>query len=79
MQIDDAQKTDAVMPMYNLIEYSDTYSNTSEILWQYYRDERDLDNNGSIFDFPDNNNSSASFKFKQKNSRKNRKQWQKRF
>ena len=67
------------MPMYNLIEYSDTYSNTSESLWQYYRDEPDSDNNGSIFDFPDNNNNSASFKFKQKNSRKNRKQWQKRF
>ena len=33
MQIDDAQKTDAVMPMYNLIEYIDTYSNTSEMLW----------------------------------------------
>ena len=27
------------MPMYNLIEYSDNYSKTSESLWQYYRDE----------------------------------------
>ena len=27
------------MPMYNLIEYSDTYSKTSGSLWQYYRDE----------------------------------------
>ena len=27
------------MPMYNLIEYSDNYSKTSGSLWQYYRDE----------------------------------------
>ena len=27
------------MPMYNLIEYSNNYSKTSEMLWQYYRDE----------------------------------------
>ena len=25
--------------MYNLIEYSDIYSNTSKSLWQYYKDE----------------------------------------
>ena len=25
--------------MYNLIEYSDNYSKTSESLWQYYKDE----------------------------------------
>ena len=27
-QVDDAQKIDIVMPMYSLIEYSDTYSKT---------------------------------------------------
>ena len=27
------------MPVYNLIEYSDTYSKTSGSLWQYYRDK----------------------------------------
>ena len=32
---------------------------------QYYRDEPALDSNGNI-DFPDDNNNSASFKFKQK-------------
>ena len=30
---------DIAMSMYNLIEYSDNYSKTSESLWQYYRDE----------------------------------------
>ena len=37
--IDNAQDIDIVMPMYNLIEYSDNYSTTSGSLWQYYRDE----------------------------------------
>ena len=37
-QVDDAQDNDIVMPMYNLIEYSDAYSKTSRSLWQYYRD-----------------------------------------
>ena len=27
------------MPMYNSIEYSDIYSETSESLWKYYKDE----------------------------------------
>ena len=38
-QIDNAEYIDIVMPMYNLIEYSDNYSKTSEGLWQYYKDE----------------------------------------
>ena len=38
-KIDNAQDNDIVMPMYNLIEYSDNYSKISERLWQYYKDE----------------------------------------
>ena len=34
-QVDDAQYTDVVMPLYNLIEYSDNYLKASGILWQY--------------------------------------------
>ena len=37
--IDKAQDIDIVMPMYNLIEYSDNYSKTSGSLWQYYKDD----------------------------------------
>ena len=37
--IDSAQDNDIVMPMYNLIEYSDNYSKTSGSLWQYYKDD----------------------------------------
>ena len=38
--IDNAHGIDIVMPMYNLIEYSDNYSKTSDFLklWQYYKD-----------------------------------------
>ena len=64
-QVDDAEDIDTVMPMYNLIEYSDAYSKTSGSLWQYYRDEPALDNNDNIIDFPANNSNSISFKFKQ--------------
>ena len=38
-KIDNAKDIDVVIPMYNLIEYSDKYSKTSGSLWQYYRDE----------------------------------------
>ena len=34
-QVDNGKDTDIVMPMYNLIEYSDNYSKTSGSLWQY--------------------------------------------
>ena len=37
--IDNVKDIDVVMPMYNLIEYSDNYSKTSGSLWQYYKDE----------------------------------------
>ena len=35
--IDNAQDIDMVMPMYNLIEYSDNYSKSSGSSWQYYK------------------------------------------
>ena len=65
-QIDDAQDIDIVLPIYNLIEYSDAHLKTSESLWQYYRDEPALDGNDNIIDFPTDNNNSISVKFKQK-------------
>ena len=37
--IDTNQDIDIIMSMYNLIEYSDNYSETSESPWQYYKDE----------------------------------------
>ena len=37
--IDEAEHINIAMPMYNLIEYSDNYSDTSGNLWQFERDE----------------------------------------
>ena len=65
-QIDNAKYIDVIMPMYNLIEYSNNYSNTSGSLWQYYRDELALINAGNFKKFYDGDNNSASIKFKQK-------------
>ena len=57
---------DVVMSIYNLLEYYDTYLKTSGSSWQWYRDERALDNkNKYITDFSADNNNSNSFKFKQ--------------
>ena len=37
-QTDNAKDIDVVLPMYNLIAYSNNYSKTSGRLWKYYRD-----------------------------------------
>ena len=39
IDIDTTQDIDIIMPIYNLIEYSNNYSKTSGSLWQYYKDE----------------------------------------
>ena len=50
--IDNAEDLDIVMPIYNLLEYSDNYSMTSGSLWNYYRDEV----NDSAIENPNINN-----------------------
>ena len=37
--IDNAEDLDIVIPMYNLLEYSKNYRNTTGSLWNFYRDE----------------------------------------
>ena len=59
------------MPMYYLIEYSDNYSKTSGILWQYCRGQLAVDNNGAIVDSTIAISDNDSFKIKEKNSRSN--------
>ena len=41
--VDEANFINITMPMYNLIEYSDNYSDTSGSLWGFKRDEIDND------------------------------------
>ena len=64
-EIDNAQCTDIVMPMYNLIEYSYNYSKTSGSLWQYCKEIPAIDNNGKIVDF-NGANSIESLNYKTK-------------
>ena len=54
-QVDNAKDIDIVMPMYNLIKYSDNYSKTSGSLWQYCKDIPAVDNNNVIVNFTENN------------------------
>ena len=63
-QTDNTEYIDIVMPMYNLIEYSDNYSKTSGSLWQYCK-EIPAVNAGDIVDF-NGANATDSFNFKTK-------------
>ena len=47
-QVDNARNCDIAMPMYNLIEYSENYSETSGSLWQFKRDEQTINNGVTI-------------------------------
>ena len=51
IQVDNAKDIDIIMPMYNLIEYSDNYAKTSGILWQYCKDILARNNNNQIEEF----------------------------
>ena len=64
-QVDNAKDIDIVMPMYNLIEYSDNYSKTSGSLWQYCKDIPAVNNNDNIVDF-NGANANDSFNSKAK-------------
>ena len=55
---DEANYIYIAMPMYNLIEYSENYSDTSESLWQFKRDEASA-NNADL-----TTNNSKSFEYK---------------
>ena len=58
------------MPMYNLIEYSDNYSEKSEDLWQYCRDKPYVNNNYVVIAF-NAGSANDSFKFTEKNNGSN--------
>ena len=56
--VNETDFTNIAMPMHNLIEYSDNYSDTSDSLWQFKRDE--IINNADVT----NDNNASSFKYK---------------
>ena len=55
---DNAEDLDMVMPMYNLLEFIQSYSMTLGSSWNYYRDKFD--------DVDDNASDGKSFKYKSK-------------
>ena len=56
--VDEANRFYIAMTMYNLIEYSDNYSDTSGVLWQFKRDEVPANNTDLSINNP------QSFKYK---------------
>ena len=64
-QVDNAKQIDIVMPMHNLIEYSNNYSKTSGCLWQNYKDIPAVDDSCGIVGF-NGANATYSFNFKTK-------------
>ena len=66
MQIDNAKDIAIVMPMYNLIEYSDNYTKTTGSLWQYCKDIPARNNTNSAIIIFAENNLTDSFNFKVK-------------
>ena len=60
--VDTAENLDIVMPMYNLIEYSDNYQDSSATLYQYKRDEPPEAD--AVADLTANNSESLKYKIK---------------
>ena len=58
--VDTAENLDITMPMYNLIEYSDNYQDSSATLYQYRRDEPPEDD--AVADLTADNSSSLKYK-----------------
>ena len=60
--VDTVENLDIVMPMYNLIEYSDNYQDSSATLYQYKQDEPPDDD--AVAELTANNSSSFKHKIK---------------
>ena len=53
--VETAENLDMIMPMYNLIEYSDNYSDLSGSLCKFERDESPMNNDGNPLNVALNN------------------------
>ena len=60
--VETAENLDIIMPMYNLIEYSDNYADSSGCLYQLERDKSPTNDGGNPLNVAVDN--SASFKYK---------------
>ena len=62
VKIDNAEDLDVVMPMYNLLEYSNNYRKTTSSLWNYYRDEKKSDTDDNEIKYSIINSKSFDYK-----------------
>ena len=62
MHVETTENLDIIMPMYNLIEYSDNYADSPGSLYQFKRDESLMNDAGNPNNVALDN--SASFKYK---------------
>ena len=60
--VETAENLDIILPMYNLIEYSDNYADSFGSLYQFKGDESPMNNAGNPLNVALNN--STSFKYK---------------
>ena len=60
--VDYVEDLDIVIPMFNVLEYSDNYSMRSGSLWNYYRDEVNNHENENQNNFRVNNNKTTRSK-----------------
>ena len=70
MLIDNAEDLGIVMPLYNLLEYSKNYSETTGSVWNYYRDEPNSGIGGENNDVNYSVKDSNFFKLQNKHYRK---------
>ena len=59
--VETAENLDIIIPMYNFLEYSDNYADSSGSLWQFKRDEQNM-NNGNIADVTTDDSTSFEYK-----------------
>ena len=62
--VEDSDNLDLIMNMYNLIEYSDNYSDSTASLYQFKRQKQSYDPNNTKYIFNLNADNSSSFKYK---------------
>ena len=60
--VETTENLDLIMPMYNLIEYSDNYVDSSGSLYQFKRDESPMNNAGNPLNVALDNSTSSKYK-----------------
>ena len=60
--VETAENLDIIMPMYNLIKYSDNYADSSGSLYQFKRDESPMNNAGNLLNVALDNLTSLKYK-----------------